>query len=556
MLKNKMDTLLDKATALLDRGHYDEGLAILQEIVASNPDDPVLHKLLGVAYNKNGCHAEALRHLSTALELNPLDNETLTHHAIVLTNMLRMSDAEACILRALAINPANALAYNNLGRVCRFQGRAVEAVEAFRKALELEPHNSVVLNNLLLALNYHPDISPEEVFSEHQRLCEQVYKVAGELPPRTEIRVSDRIRVGYVSGDFHNHSVSFFFEPILRHHDDGRFTIYCYSNDNRVDETTRRLKSMNSVWRDIEGLPDERVAEMVREDGISILVDLSGHSSGNRLGLFALKPAPVQVSWLGYPHSTGLRQMDYFLTDALCDPPGLTDQLYTEKLVRLPGSFCCYLPPVDFPAVSPPPSTASGIVTFGSFNNFAKANDLLIEIWSKLLLRVPGSRLFLKSMSLGDRTVQQSVLAHFRGCGIFEDRIALLSTVNSPLDHLALYSQIDIALDTYPYHGTTTTCEALWMGVPVVTLIGRCHAARVGVSLLSSARLETLIAGSPEEYVDIAVKLANDNELRARMRDNLRLIIATSPLMDAVSVTREVESAYIQICEIQCCSHL
>jgi predicted O-linked N-acetylglucosamine transferase (SPINDLY family) len=313
---------------------------------------------------------------------------------------------------------------------------------------------------------------------------------------------------------------------------------------------------MNSVWRDIKGLPDEQAAEMVRADKISILVDLSGHSSGNRLGLFALKPAPVQVSWLGYPHSTGLRQMDYFLTDALCDPPGLTDQLYTEKLIRLPGSFCCYLPPVDFPVVSPPPSVASGNITFGSFNSFAKVNDQLIEIWSKLLFRVPGSRLFLKSMCLGDRAVQQAVLTKFRTFGVSEDRIALLSTVDSPLDHLALYSQIDIALDTYPYHGTTTTCEALWMGVPVVTLAGRCHAARVGVSLLSSARLETLIAGSPEEYVDIAVNLANDNELRGRMRDNLRLIFATSPLMDAVRVTREVESVYIQICEIHCHSQL
>lgn len=527
-----------------ETGDYEQAVDSFLICLNSGPANAVLHQMIGIACNELGRHDEALQHFSAAYLLNPEDDTALTHFAKALIHKLRISEAEGYLLKALTINPANALAFNSIARIYKLQGRSIEAVAAFRKALELDPYNPVVINNLLLCLNYIPGIHPETLFAEHQDLCAQVYGVA-TTPPQTDFpHANVKLRIGYVSGDFHNHSVAFFFEPVLLNHDHQRFTIFCYSNDHREDDTTRRLKATGVEWRSIVGLSDELAAEKVRSDAIDILVDLSGHSSGNRLGLFALKPAPVQVSWLGYPHSTGLKQIDYFLTDELCDPPGMTEHLYTEKLVRLPGSFSCYLPPLQFPAVSPPPVVASGVVTFGSFNNFAKVNDDLIGMWARILTKVPDSRLFLKSMALGDHATQQAVLAKFQACGINADRIALLSTVNSALDHLALYAQIDIALDTYPYHGTTTTCEALWQGVPVITLAGATHAARVGVSLLSAVGCQELIAENPDDYVNIAVTLAGDLDRILYYRENLRSIMAVSSLMNATGLTKTVERVY------------
>lgn len=535
-----------------ETGNYEQAVDSFLTCLNAGPDNSVLHQMIGIAFNELGRHDAALQHFSAAHMLNPEDDSALTHLAKALIHTQRISDAEGYLLKALTINPSNALAYNSIARIYKSQGRSIEAAAAFRKALELEPYNSVVVNNLLLCLNYLPDIPPETLFAEHQLLCDQVYG-ASTIPPQTKYHhANQELRIGYVSGDFHNHSVAFFFEPILLNHDRQRFTIFCYSNDHREDDTTLRLRATGAEWRSIVGLSDELAAEMVRSDAIDILVDLSGHSSENRLGLFALKPASAQISWLGYPHSTGLKQMDYFLTDELCDPPGMTEHLYTEKLVRLPGAFSCYLPPLQFPAVSRPPVVVSGVVTFGSFNNYAKVNDDLISMWAEILKRVSGSRLFLKSMALSDHTTQQTVLAKFLSCGISADRIALLRTVNSALDHLALYSQIDIALDTFPYHGTTTTCEALWLGVPVITLAGSTHAARVGVSLLSAVGCPELVAKTAADYINIATTLAGDLGRLHYYRDNLRTMMATSALMDAAGLTKNLEKIFSDLLLSKC----
>ncbi len=542
---DNLDAWLLLGVEYAETGNYEEAIGCFQHCIANSSPKTGLHQMLGVALAEIGRHEEAMDQFRTACSINPNDDESLTRLAIELIYFLKMADAEKHLLRALALNRSNALAYNNLGRVYKFQGRTDEAAKAFRTALELEPDNQVVVNNLLLSLNYLADADPEQVAAEHRNLCRHIYGANKNDEPAEWPSSPHRIiHVGYVSGDFHNHSVSFFFEPILMHHDPLQVQVYCYSNDTREDDTTRRLMSCNVQWKNIAKVSDRDAAEMIRGDGIDILVDLSGHSSENRLGLFALKPAPVQMSWIGYPHSTGLPQIDYYISDAHCDPPGITEQLYTERILRLPRIFSCYLPPLQFPQVTPPPSDSTGLITFGSFNNFAKVNKRVIAVWADILNRVENSRLFLKSMALGDLITQKQVLNMFAEHGVSSGRIALLNTVNSPMEHLALYGQIDIALDTFPYNGTTTTCEALWMGVPVVTLAGATHASRVGVSLLTNVGTPELIASTPSAYVSIIAQLAADNRQLHLYRENLRTAMAHSPLMDFVGVVTELEQTY------------
>ena len=548
IMPENLDAVLLLGVEYAELGKYQEAIDCFKRCIAGSPSKGGLYQMLGVALAEIGRHDEAMEQFRLACNINPDDDVSLTHLAIEQIHFLKMADAEKCLLQALAINSLNALAYNNLGRTYKFQGRVPEAVHAFGKALALEPDNHVVVNNLLLSLNYLPDADPDQVAAEHRRLCRRVYGMSkGVNFSGQSASPHLPIRIGYVSGDFHNHSVSFFLEPVLQNHDPGRVRVYCYSNDTREDDTTRRLMACTVQWQNIAKVSDSDAAEMILNDGIDILIDLSGHSSENRLGLFALKPAPVQLSWLGYPHSTGLEQIDYYISDNFCDPPGMTERLFVEKLLRLPRIFSCYLPPLHFPTVVAPPSEASGVITFGSFNNFAKVNDKVIATWSEILNRVEKSRLLLKSMALGDPSTQQQVWAGFAQHGVPKERIALLSTVNSALEHLALYGQIDIALDTFPYQGTTTTCEALWMGVPVVTLAGKTHASRVGVSFLNTVGLSELIASSPNDYVFKAVSLAESPARLQQYRETIRTKMAYSPLMDAAGVTRELEDALCSV---------
>jgi predicted O-linked N-acetylglucosamine transferase (SPINDLY family) len=299
-------------------------------------------------------------------------------------------------------------------------------------------------------------------------------------------------------------------------------------------------------WCNTVGLSAEQVAAQIRADRIDILVDLSGHTALNRLDVCALRPAPVQVSWIGYPHSTGMRQIDYYITDRLCDPPGKTEQFYSEQLYRLPRVFCCYLPPLEFPPVR---DRAAGTpLTFGCFNNFAKINEPLLELWISILQRLPEARLMLKNKVLSEgSSTHKKLRQQFQAGGIEPQRLVLQVVNKSAYDHLDCYNDIDIALDSFPYHGTTTTCEALWMGVPVITLAGASHLSRVGVSFLTAVGLEELIAQSPEAYIGLAVSLARDRHRLQELRSSLRLMLASSPLMDAAGVTREVELAYEQM---------
>jgi predicted O-linked N-acetylglucosamine transferase (SPINDLY family) len=356
----------------------------------------------------------------------------------------------------------------------------------------------------------------------------------------------DRVlRVGYLSPDFKRHSVSYFFEPILRHHDLGRYQTFCYNTGQGEDEVTRRLRAAAATWRDCRAADDAQLLQMIRTDRIDILVELSGHTTGNRLAALAHRAAPIQMTYIGCPSSTGVPAIDYRIVDAITDPPG-AEVHASETLLRLPGCFLCYRPPEEAPETSPPPCTLApdATITFGSFNNLAKVSPETARLWADVLRAVPGSMLLLKGKALGDPAARAAVENVLTAHGCSADRLYLLGDIPDLRGHLAAYASVDIALDPIPYTGTTTTCEALWMGVPAVTLRGNLHAGRVGASLLTAAGVSEWIAETPEQYILKAADLAGDRDRLRVMRSTQRQRMSESRLCDAPAHTRALESAY------------
>jgi protein O-GlcNAc transferase len=319
--------------------------------------------------------------------------------------------------------------------------------------------------------------------------------------------------------------------------------VFCYAEVRAPDARTERFKGYADHWVSTVGMPDEAVAECIRRDGIDVLMDVAGHTANNRLPVFARKPAPVQMTWLGYPNTTGLQTIDYRLVDAVTDPEGEADALASEALVRLPGGFLCYDAPNDAPLPGPPPSLTTGVVTFGSFNNPAKMSASTLDAWAKLLTRIPLAHLLLKGKPFTDAAARALYLDRLDERGVAPERIELVGWLPDE-DHLAHYGRVDVALDPFPYNGTTTTCEALWMGVPVVTLRGDRHVGRVGASLLTQIGMSNLIADSVEAYVETAVALAGDPARLSELRHSLRPRMAASPLCDAPAFARKIEHAH------------
>lgn len=541
--------------ALYCTGRLDEAESLLSKIVAKAPDHVEAQSRLGRVYMDLKRYPEANECLHTALILNPRHVTSLLYMGVMMIEFCQFDNALTMLGNALALEPENYLVLNNLGRASNMMGRPDEAVAWYLKALEVAPDDVVIIGNYLFALNYCGDLSPEFVAQEHFRLAPSVHCFDFDMALATlERKETVKLRIGYVSGDFYNHSVAYFVEPILINHDYDKFAVVCYYLGTRRDATTDRIKALPCTWRDLGGEPPATLSQQIREDRIDILVDLSGYTADNRIGTFASRPAPIQVSWIGYPNTSGLAQMDYFLTDGECDPPGMTDHLFSECLWRLPRIFCCYLPPIEFPAVVKPPCLVNGFVTFGSFNNFSKVTRQQIILWAHILRAVPCSRLYLKSMALGDSSVKKSVLEQFNSEGIDGNRIDMRTITATPLEHLHEYSRVDIALDTYPYHGTTTTCEALWMGIPVITRPGVTHVSRVGVSLLQNIGFADGIAADADDYVVRAVTLAKDPARLIALRGELRTIMSRSALMDLVGVTRDVEAAFVAMYALKCSS--
>jgi predicted O-linked N-acetylglucosamine transferase (SPINDLY family) len=532
-------------TALQAKGQLTEAVEAYRQAVALNPDTAGFWSNLGIALHGQGNSQEAVAALRQALKLKPDYAEAYNNLGRALVGVGRIGEALAACQQALQFRPEFPEAMNNLANALRDTGRINHAISTYRKAISLAPDDASVRGNLIYAMHFIPG-DPAAVFQEHlnwNRIHAQ--PLAGQiLQHRNDAAPDRRLKIGYVSPDFRQHSVGFFLLNLLANHDPAAVEVFCYSDAARPDAATARFQQAAHHWKPVVGVADAQLAQIIIQDQIDILVDLAGHTAGNRLLVFARKPAPIQVSYCGYPDTTGLATMDYRFTDAYADPPGTTEQFHSEQLVRLPRCFLCYAPPADGPEVGPVPAAAGGRITFGSFNSISKLSDATVAMWSAVLSAVPNSRLMIKSQGLAGAPARQQVLERFAARGIAADRLELHGRIASLAGHLELYHQIDIALDTYPYHGTTTSCEAMWMGVPVVTLAGKTHASRVGVSLLSNVGLEQLIAQTPEQYVQIAADLAKDLAALSVLRSALRSRLAASPLLDGSGLAREVEAAY------------
>lgn len=519
----------------------------MHETVKYMPNDPSFFYNFGLMLQKQSRYNEAVKNYKEAVRLKPDYINALNNIGAILLITGKLSEAEEYLFKAIEVDKNYYMSYNNLGSVYKDQGRYEEAIENYRKALSIKPDDASSASNLLLTLCYVSEGNRDEVFHEHKQFEKRFTSISRiDVGDRKTKAADEPLSVGYLSPDFRTHSVSYFIEPILRHHDRSRFNIFCYADNGVSDNITKRLNGLCKNWRRIFGKKDDVVAEMIVNDGIDILVDLAGHSGYNRLPLFMRKPAPVQITYLGYPNTTGLSSMDYRISDEMTDPMG-DEKYYTEKLIRLSKGFLCYNPPQDAPAVSEPPSIKNGYITFGSFNNLPKITPGVIETWVNILKKVPESRLLIKTKSFNDETVQRLYGGHFQRRGISPERLIFTGHAASLKEHLELYNRLDIALDTFPYNGTTTTLESLWMGVPVVVLAGAHHAGRVGVSILSRLGLNHMIAESPKQYIAICAFLANDLDRLSKFRKALRRAVKESSLCDGKSFTAELERAYLEM---------
>ncbi len=535
------DAHANLGAALKDLGDLDRAEASLARALAFRPDHAAAHYGLGGVLAARGRIAEAIESYERAIALRPEVPEAHASLAGLLQAQGRLDAAEAAYRRVVALSPGAAPAHLNLAMALQSQGRLPEAMAAFERAAELAPNDTVARDAWLCGLSYRPEITADLLLAEHQRW-------ASALGPRPEPSYANdrdpdrRLRIGYVSGDFHHHPVGFFLASVLEAHDPAEVEVFCYANDRRSDAVTERLRAAAHQWRSIIDFDDAAAAGQIAEDRIDILVDLSGRTPGHRLGVFARRPAPVQASWLGYAATTGLAAIDYLVMDLWTAPAG-AEAWCGEALVRLPETRFCYGAPPDAPQPAPPPSLARGQVTFGSFNNLAKLNPETASLWAQVLAAVPGARLVLKWASLADPGVRRRIAVLFAEAGLPEDRLELRG-FSPHARMLAEYADIDVALDPMPFGGGLTSCEALWMGVPVVTWPGDRFAARQSFAFLKTLGLDDLAAVSAEDYVAIAAALAGDPERRAALRTQLRPRMAASPLGDARLFTPCLEAAY------------
>jgi predicted O-linked N-acetylglucosamine transferase (SPINDLY family) len=535
--------------ALAAKGQFDEAITFHRHAVRLNPDLAEAHSNLGNALAGNGQLDEAITFHRHAIRLKPDLAEAHSNLGDVLKKRGQLDEAIASYRHAIRLKPDYAEAHSKLGSALKRGGQLDEAIAALRQAIRLKPGYTVGHSDLALALLYHPNYDAGMIHEELRRWNQQHAEPLRKfIQPHVNKRDPEcRLRIGYVSANFRIHSVSRFLLSLFRQHDHGAYEIICYSDVLKSDVMTDRLRACTDGWENIVGWNDERVAGKVREDEIDVLVDLAGHTGGNRLRVFARKPAPVQVSYLGYPGSTGLSEMDYRLTDSLADPPGKTESFHSEKLLRLPVCNWCFSEPDDAPPVGPLPAEAAGSICFGTFNFFAKASPAIMDLWAAILIAMPLSRLIIKSRGLGEQGVRERIHKCFASRGVQANRLEIRGHEPKVISHFDAYNQMDIALDTFPYHGTTTTCEAIWMGVPVVSLAGQTHVSRVGVSLLKNVGLTELIAQTPKQYVEIAVGLANDLPRLAELRRMSRSRMRASPLMDGPRFARDIEAAYRQM---------
>lgn len=514
--------------------------------------NPEILKQVGDMFRLLNKPNEAIKYYQRSVTVNP--GFVQAHFALgqLYSSCGKTSQAKDAYKSAIKHNPGHLPSISSLGGLLLEQGDHMAAMELFKRALKINPAAIGARTFLLSCLNYY-STDRELIFKEHIEWGHIHTPLLSNTAGHENLPDNDRqLRIGYVSPDFREHSVSFFIAPLLANHDRSKFLIYAYSNVEKPDAATTRLSGLVDTWRPVFGMPDSQLADLIRTDQIDILVDLAGHTAQNRLLVFGLKPAPVQVTYLGYPNTTGIPAIDYRISDNVADPPGLSDDYHTERLARLPGGFLCYEPPAQSPAVMNLPAIDKGYITFGSFNNLAKVTPEVIETWSLILKAMPRSRLLIKRSS--DTQTQDRYIELFRKAGVMRHQLDFIGFVPGIMQHLDLYNRIDIALDTFPYNGTTTTCESIWMGVPVVALAGSMHAGRVSMSILAQLGLNEFVATSPRDYVRIATKWAANMEELANLRKNLRKRVQDSRLCNGKAFTREIEKLYRMMWNTWCAS--
>ncbi|ATC64236.1 hypothetical protein CMV30_09860 [Nibricoccus aquaticus] len=536
------ETWNNLAISLKSLGRPAEALDAYRQAIALKPDYYDAHDRLGALISDTQGLSSGIPHFRRALELKPDYAPAWCNLGLALLHENKFAEAHDCFTRALRHDPS--LTQALVGRSLAFQQsyRLAEAATSYAEALARDPSHHEARSAFLLTLNYLDDRPRADVFAAHLAFGKTL-----ETPPATTpaaLPPESKIRLAFLSPDLRAHSVAYFLEPILQHLDRERFEIVLYHDHFQVDAMSERLRAHATLWRNFVGLPHSVVEAQIRADAPDILIDLAGHTGINRLPVFARRVAPVQISYLGYPNTTGLAAMDFRLVDAITDPDEIDQQFHTEKLIRFAPTAWAYAPPATAPEITLT-RPASRPITFGSFNNFAKVSDTTLALWGRILAAVPASRILLKGHGLGDSETAAFISARLAKHAIDPARLDLLGRTPNLASHLALYERMDVALDAFPYHGTTTTCEALWMGVPVVTLAGDRHASRVSASLLTAAGHPEWIAHNADDYVAIAARLAASPDLLANIRATLRADLRRSPLLDHPAQARRFGDALL-----------
>lgn len=527
------------------QGLQQEAQECLERAVSIEPGLALAHYNLARLLQRTEHATEAAVHYQCALDADPDLVSAWYNLGILDLKLDKVDESAECYRRALEIDPEHVDAINNLALTLKARGDIEGAIAGYRRALALRPGDMEIFSNLLMCLNYASDTEPGLMYAMHLDFAERFERELRNCWPSHD-NLPDperRLRIAYLSPDFRIHPVANFFEPVLRHHDREHFEVFCLYNHTGADAETEHLATLADHWWDISGLSDDVVASHIRDERIDILVDLAGHTAGNRLGVFARKPAPVQVTWLGYLNTTGLTAMDWRITDANADPSD-AEAFYSERLLRLPDSQWCYRPFEGMPHLHALPALTNTHVTFGSFNNVAKVTDEALALWSRVLRRVDNSRLLMVGVPEGWARRRITSLLHEHG--VEADRLTFMGKI--PLeDYWHAFPLADIALDSFPYNGGTTTCDALWSGLPVVTLSGGNSASRGGRSLLATLGKPEWIAATPGEFADIACELAENLQALARTRATLRQQMESSPLRDEKTFTLNLEQAYRRI---------
>ncbi len=522
-----------------------DALAASEKAAQFLPEDAQAHYNFGVVLQEHGHHDKAVKSYSRALELKSDYAEAHCNLGVALKELGHFDRAVASYRQALEIIPNLAKAHSNLGNALRELGQLDDAVASCIRALEIEPDFYKAYSNLLFLHNYQTEQSAAVLLDEARGYGNQVARKARPYTEWLNAPESEKcLRVGLVSGDLRNHPVGFFTEGVLAalaSNFSEKLEFIAYPTQSGGDKLTDRIKACCHGWRSAVGLSDEDLARRIREDSIDILIDLSGHTAHNRLPMFAWKPAPVQVSWLGYFATTGVAAMDYLIADFLTVPES-EEAYFTEKVWRLPETQLCFTPPEVEIDVSPAPSLSNGYVTFGCFNNLTKINEVVVALWARVLKAVPHSRLFLKTKQLQESSVRQRILELFSSHGIDFQRL-VLEGWSTRFEYLAAYQRVDISLDPFPFPGGTTSVEGLWMGVPVLTMTGQSFLSRQGVGILNNAGLPEWVAADSDDYLAKAIKHASDLSRLATLRSNLRYQLLASPLFNASSFAGHFEAA-------------